>query len=90
VLAVLLVLAAAGLVDRVRDGGHLARSALAEPPGQDREGVLAGATRCDIARVVLHGVVRQCRACHVGVGDALMAEDPDRNPQQVHVTPTSA
>jgi hypothetical protein len=38
VLAVLLVLIAAGLPGRVRDRGHQLGDTLAEPPAQDRDG----------------------------------------------------
>jgi hypothetical protein len=69
VLAVLLVLVAAGRVDRVGDRGRQFGGAPAELPGQDREGGPAGAAGCDVLGVVLDRVVQQRGARHVRVGD---------------------
>jgi len=40
--------------------------------------------------VILDGIVEQCSAGYVRVPDAVVAEDPDRDPEQVLVMPTSA
>ena len=84
------MLVAAGLVDRVGDRGHQFGGAFAELPGQDREGGLPVAAVGDVVGVVFDRVVQQGGACHVGVGDAVVAEDPDRDPQRMAVMPTSA
>jgi hypothetical protein len=63
---VLLVLVAAGLPDRVGDRGYQSGGALAELPGQYRQGGLPGAAGRDALGVVFDGVVGQGRACQSG------------------------
>jgi hypothetical protein len=53
----------------------------AEPSGQHRQGRLPAAGG-DAGRVVFDGVVKQRGARHVGAGDPVMAQDPDRDSQQ--------
>ena len=89
VLAVLLVLIPAGLVGRIGDGGDQLGGPAAELPGQDREGGLSGASGREILRVVFDGVVQQRGAGHAQVDDPVMAEDPDRDPQQMRSDNTS-
>ena len=74
VLAVLLVLVAAGLPFGVGDCGDQGGGACAEPPGQHRQGRLPAAAGGDVGRVVLDGVVQQRGARHVGVGDPVVAD----------------
>jgi hypothetical protein len=83
VLAVLLVLIAAGLPVWGGDRGDQSGGAIAEPGGEDGERIVAGAAGSDVRRVVLDGVVQQGRARHVSVGDAVVAEDPDGDPQRM-------
>ena len=83
VLAVLLMLITAGGVDGVGDRGHQVGGTVAELPGQRREGGLPGAAGRDVFRMVFDGVVEQRGACYVGVGDPVVGDDPDGDPEQV-------
>jgi hypothetical protein len=83
VLAVLLMLMTAGGVDRVGDRGHQVGGTVAELPCQRREGGLPGTAGRDVFGVVFDGVVEQCGACYVGVGDPVVGDDPDGDPEQV-------
>jgi hypothetical protein len=56
---------------------------VAELPCQRREGGLPGAAGRDVFGVVFDGVVEQCGACYVGVGDPVVGDDPDGDPEQV-------
>jgi hypothetical protein len=56
--------------------------AFAELAGKDREGGLLAAG-CDVVGMVLDRVVQQGSACDVGVGDPVVAEDTDRDPQRM-------
>ena len=73
VLAVLLVLVAAGLPFGVGDRGDQGGGACAEPPGQHRQGRLPVTAGGDVGRVVLNGVVQQRGARHVRIGDPVVA-----------------
>jgi hypothetical protein len=88
VLTVLLVLVAARLSGRVGDCGDQGCGAGAEPPGQHRQGGLSAAGG-DTGRVVFDSVVQQASTRHVGVGDPVVAQDPDRDPQQMDVMPSA-
>ena len=81
-LAVLLVLVAARLSGRAGDCGDQGCGAGAEPPGEHRQGGLSAAGG-DTGRVVFNSVMQQASARHVGVGGPVVAQDPDRDPQQV-------
>ena len=78
VLAVLLMLITVRGVDGVGDRGHQVGGTVAEPSGQHCEGGLPGPARRDVLDVVFDGIVEQCSARHIGVGDPVVAEDPDR------------
>jgi len=82
VLAVLLVLVAAGFPSGVGDRGDQLDGADAELPGQHGQGGRPPAGR-DAGGVVLDGVVQPRGAGHVRVADAVMGQDADRDPQQV-------
>jgi hypothetical protein len=80
VLAVLLVLVTAGVPDRVRHRGHYLGGAVAELPAQHVQGALAGAVGADGPGVIFDHVVQERGARDIGVGDAVVAEDPDGDP----------
>jgi hypothetical protein len=82
VLAVLLVLVTAGLPSGVGDRGDQGGGAGAEPPGQHRQGRLPAAGG-EVGGVVLDGIVQQRGARHVRVGDPIVRQDPDGDPEQV-------
>jgi hypothetical protein len=83
VLAVLLMLITAGGVDGVGDRSHQVGGTVAELPGQRREGSLPGAAGRDVFRMVFGSVVEQRGACYVGIGDPVVGDDPDGDPEQV-------
>jgi hypothetical protein len=56
---------------------------VAELPGQRREGSLPGAAGRDVFRMVFDGVMEQGGACYVGIGDPVVGDDPDGDPEQV-------
>ena len=83
VRAVLLVCVLTGQVDRVGDGLDQGGGLRAETGGQHAQCPGAAAGSGQVVGVVFHRVVQQRRADDVGVADAVMADDPQRDPQQV-------
>lgn len=81
--AVLLMLVAASVINRVRHRCHQFSRTLPELLCQCCTGVLTRPARCDVLGVVFGRVVQQGSAGHVRVIDAVVTEDADGNPEQV-------
>ena len=82
-LAVLFVRVAIRVVLRVGHRGDQPGHPRPELRGQHRERVRPAAARGQLGGVILHRVVQQGGADHVGVVDAVVGHDPDRHPEQV-------
>jgi hypothetical protein len=83
VLAVLLVAISPRLPVRVGDRADQGRYPVPELCREHGQGRALAGSAGQLRSVVFDRIVQQCGADHVGVGDAVVADDPDGDPQQV-------
>jgi hypothetical protein len=83
VLPILFMRVAVGVVLRVGHRGDKPGHPRPELRRQHRERIWSAAAGGQLGGVILHRVVQQGGADHVGIVDAVVGDDPDRHPEQV-------